>query len=434
MQEQNSTEGLSAAFFVLAGVSAAGLLIPRELGTTLFFSFFTAFFGYFWLCRGALSPNLLLSVGIIARLILFMGMPALSDDIYRFLWDGYLLHAGVNPYTQLPETLLHQGIPNITPELFDQLNSKPYYSVYPPFNQFFFWLSTWFGESLLLQTNILRAILLLADIGSWYFMKRILSQLNKDPNLAFWYFLNPLAILEITGNIHFEGLVIFFMMAGIYFFTKNQSIKSGWMIGLGIATKLLPLIYIPAIFFKNPKNKGLITATISGVVALVTFIPFFTSGALRGIQSSLGLYFQKFEFNASIYFILREIGFWIKGYNIIGSLGPWLSSISLLGILAISFIGSRRNWILAQTMLFALTWYLLMTTTVHPWYILPLLAFGVLSGFYYPVIWSLFIFLTYLGYTSQGFELSSHWIILEYAVVFIALAYEISQKYRAKEI
>lgn len=433
-QQQNKTAGYSAAFIFLAGISGAGLLIPREVGSTLLFSYFTTFFGYFWLCRGELPTKHMMAIGLAARLMLFFSMPILSDDVFRFIWDGYLTGSGVSPYTHLPQSLLNQNINGITPELYAHLNSQPYFSVYPPLNQAVFWLATLWTDSLLLQTNTIRLILVMADVGSFLILLKLLSRTSKKRQLAFWFFLNPLLILEGVGNVHFEGLVIFFLLLGIYYFETNKKTFSAVGFGLAIATKLLPLIYLPAILFDAPKRKGLWVSLLAGLVAMVTFIPFFASGGLAGMQSSLSLYFQKFEFNASIYFIIREIGFWVKGYNIIGTLSPWLSLITFVIIISLSIIGKWRKWPLSQTMLFAISTYLFLATTIHPWYILPLLALGILSGFYYPIIWSLFIFITYAGYSEGSYELSQGWIALEYAVVFIFFTLELFKKHGSKTL
>jgi len=429
MQKPDNTARLTAVFVFIAGVSATGLLIPRHHGFMLLMAYFSTFFGYFWLGRSQLNFTQWMTLGVLARLILFLGMPTLSDDVYRFIWDGYLMGNGVSPFQKLPIVYLEQNIPGINQVLFDHLNSQPYFTVYPPLNQWLFWLATSLSDSWLFQTNVFRFFLVVADLVSVYFLITLLKLYKLAEKNALWFFLNPLLILEATGNIHFEGFVICFLLMGIYFLEKNKWLSSALGFGLAIATKLLPLIYLPAVFFKKPDLKHLMITGGAVIIAVLTFLPFIASGAFDGMQSSLGLYFQKFEFNASIYFIIREIGFWYKGYNIIGTLGPWLSIFSGIGIILIAIFGRIKNWPLPKTMLFALSFYLLMATTVHPWYILPLLALGLLSGYFFPLIWSLMIFVTYFGYTDKGFELSFFWIVLEYVVVILTFIFEVYFSY-----
>ena len=85
----------------------------------------------------------LVGVGLLCRFLLLFGMPNLSDDIYRFIWDGRLILNGVNPFTALPASFLEANPPldGIDQALFDQLNSPDYFTIYPPLAQGSFALS-----------------------------------------------------------------------------------------------------------------------------------------------------------------------------------------------------------------------------------------------------------------------------------------------------
>lgn len=431
MQPRSKTAEFTSLFILAAGVSSIGLIIPRYESGTLFLAYSSAFMGYYWACRFPPTRGVSLTFGVALRLLLFFGLPSLSDDLYRFIWDGHLLHNGISPFAELPSHYNQSGHypPGLGKALFDRLNSPEYFSVYPPLNQAIFWIAaTVGGSNWLVSAGVIRAILLLADIGGFVYLRKLLIIKNKNPNLANWYFLNPLVMLEGVGNLHFEVLVIFFLVLGLYYWHQQKSISSGITFGLAIATKLLPLIYLPALLLKSNGRKGITLCATAVGVALASFLPLLSQTFISGMGHGLGLYFQKFEFNASIYYLLREIGFWMVGYNIIGSLVPWLSFITLTAIFGFCFIGWKHGWPLSLLMLLSLTIYLLLTTTVHPWYILPLIIFGILSGYSYPIVWSLMVFVTYFGYSKDGFELSLVWIVLEYVVVLISLTIDIYRK------
>ncbi|MEQ8472652.1 MAG: glycosyltransferase 87 family protein [Marinoscillum sp.] len=430
MEPQDKTAVYTSIFIFFAGISAVGMLIPRYDTLPLGIAYFTAFTGYFWVCKFPPSFKSILAIGVLVRVLLFVGLPALSDDFYRFLWDGNLLDSGVSPFAQLPSEIAKSGDypAGTSSALFDQLNSKDYFTIYPPINQFVFWLSVTLTDSWLTSANIIRSFLLIADIGAFVLLRKIFINSGKNTQLSNWYFLNPLVILEGVGNLHFEVLVIFFLLGGIYFFQQSKTFKSGISLGLAIGTKLLPLIFLPAFLFSTSIKKGFWVCLIAFVLAIISFIPMIDESLVNGMTSSLGLYFQKFEFNGSIYFLIREVGFIAKGYNIIGTLGPALSIITLVGVLAIAILGKIKQWPVYEVMLWSLTIYLFLATTVHPWYILPLIALGLLSGFIYPIVWSLMVFVSYFGYTNTGFELSPIWIVLEYIVVIITLGIELYKK------
>lgn len=430
MSKQDNLSAVTAFLILIAGISAIGLVIPRYDTGLILLAYFSSFVGYFWFCKFISGFNYVLSAGVLCRLLLFFAMPNLSDDVYRFIWDGYLLAEGVSPFANLPGAYVNSNIviPGVTRELYQNLNSPEYYTVYPPFNQFIFWLSVQIKNSWLFSANVIRAILLLADIGAFLMLRKVLAQRKRNPSLANWYFLNPLVILEFTGNLHFEGLVIFFLVSGLYYLIKNKPVLSGLGFGMAVATKLLPLIYLPALLFTLEIRKGLLVCSVAVLVALISFLPMLDEAFIHGLQSSIGLYINKFEFNGSIYLLLREIGYWITGYNIIGILGPFLSFCTVTLIIWLAFHAKKHLWPVEKTMLFSLTIYLLLATTVHPWYIIPLIVFGLLSGYYFPIVWSLMIFVTYFGYTNEGFELSPLWIVFEYVIVLSAIIFEASKK------
>lgn len=431
MPNQQQTGYYTFIGIYLIALFSIGNWFERYQSLPMVLAYFSAFLSYVFLLQKEEQTRLLFSAGIVARIFLFLSLPVLSDDLYRFIWDGTLLKNGIHPFEALPDTYLDQSVDGITNELYERLNSPNYFTIYPPLNQLLFWLSVVIGQGdWLMSANVIRLILLGADIGSFYLLRKLLVYYNRAPKLAFWYWLNPLVILEFTGNLHFEVMVIFFVLLGVYFFETNKKWLSAVGFGLAIGTKLLPLIYLPFLFFKGLNQRKWIIAILAWVVGVLTLLPLLNETFINAMSESLDLYFRSFEFNASLYFIAREIGFWIYGYNNIAQIGPLLSVISLISILSISVIGVLRKWSIPQTLLFILTVYLLFTTTVHPWYILPLTVFGILSGYWYPIVWSILIFLTYIGYSESGFELPMYIIVIEY--VFTGLALLVEMRYKKK--
>lgn len=407
--------------FALCGV---GNWVERHQTTPLLLSFMTAFICYLFLLQNQNAFKFLFAVGILTRLTLFFSLPALSDDIYRFIWDGTLLKNGIHPFAELPGHYLDQNVSGLNQVLYEKLNSPRYFSIYPPLNQFIFWLSVQLNDDWLTSTNIIRVFIFAADIGSFFVLRTLLKTYEKKESWAFCFFLNPLVILEFVGNVHFEGIVIFFLLAGILYYEKNRNALAASSIGLAIGTKLLPMIYLPYLFIAGTKNRRWWVAFLAGAVGVLTLLPMVDRQFIEGMQSSLDLYFRKFEFNASLYFVARKIGIGYYGYNNIAKIGPLLSMLSIVTILAISILGTVKKWSLPKVFLFILTAYLLFTTTVHPWYILPLLAFGILAGYWYPVIWSGTIFMTYAGYSTAGFELPMWIVVVEYLLVTFAFIVE----------
>lgn len=422
MPNQERVKLIVGSVFFLIALVLPTFLIDRTESGWLVLSFLTAFLAYLLVWN---SPHLkwLMIVGLLARVGLFFTMPMLSDDVYRFLWDGFLLQNGLHPFAELPGFYLDQGLPGLSQELYDSLNSQRYFTVYPPINQVIFWLAVSVSENWLVATGVIRLFLLGADLLAFSFLRKLLVLTGRNSNLAFLYFLNPLVIWEGVGNLHFEVMVVAFIIIGLYYFQRKRLSLAGSGLGLAIGVKLLPLIYLPYFFFAEVRNKRMWFSSFAVIVALVTLIPMLSSDFLTGLKSSLSLYVTNFEFNGSLFTVARELSIWLTGYNKIKIIGPIFGAISAVGILLISRHGAKHNWKVERVLLFTLCIYLALATTVHPWYILPLILFGILSGYAFPIVWSLMIFVTYIGYSSTGYSLHSGWLLVEYGVVFLSFIF-----------
>jgi len=386
----------------------------------------------FWFLAGA---------ALVFRLIFMAALPNLSQDFYRFIWDGRMSVEGLNPYLYLPGNLIKDGTAPIVQasELYAGMGelSAGNYTNYPPLNQLIFAISGLFaGKSILGSVVIMRFIIIAADLGTLYFGKKLLENLNLPVNRIFWYILNPFVIIELTGNLHFEGVMLFFLVWSLYLLQKKKWILSAVIFAASVSLKLIPLLFLPLLFryftAENSKNKlnfGKLILYYLIVVGLVifSFLPFLSSALISNLSASIGLWFQKFEFNASIYYLVRWIGFQVKDYNIIETAGKVLPVIVIL-ILA-GFALFRKNnstQRLITTMLLGVSVYFFLSTTVHPWYIATPLLLSVFTRFRFASIWSFMVILSYFAYSDAVFRENLWLVALEYMVVIGMFIYEIS--------
>jgi len=357
---------------------------------------------------------------ILFRLSLFIAIPNLSDDFYRFIWDGQLLASGQNPFHYLPSS-----IQAFNPALFPQLNSPDYYTIYPPICQFIFFIANkLFTNNVLGSVIVIRLFILTGELISIYLLHQLVIHFKLEKRVVLLYALNPLVIIELTGNLHFEALMITFLLLFLYKLINKQYTMSAVYIGLAISTKLIPLIFLPFLFKRLKWKKSILFYLITICIVLISFLPFIDSKSLEHLFNSISLYFQKFEYNASIYYIARWVGWEVSGYNMISIVGPTLSFITLfiVGYMVLTERNSSINSLLKR-MMWSLTVYLLLATTVHPWYVVPLLVFCLFTRHRFAYIWSAVITLSYGFYYSYQTHLEL--IALEYFFVFIWIAYEL---------
>lgn len=366
--------------------------------------------GYYW--------------GVLLRVLLIASLPKLSDDFYRFIWDGRLLLNFEDPYKYLPAHHLDQGLTGITQTLYDGLNSPEYFTVYPPLNQVIFFISTLFSPgSITWSVVILRVIMIVFELGNISLIRKLLRHYKLPQAYGLIYVLNPLVIFELTGNLHFEGIMVYFLLMAIWQYEQGKLHKSAIFFGLSVATKFLPLIFLPLLLRKIGLKKTMIYGLIVTATLSITFLPLINTAHIWAIKDSMELYFQKFEFNGSIYYLARWYGFETEGHNIIAKSGKWMMYATMGSIILYALIGKKRDW--PRQMVWVWTLYLLFATTVHPWYVVPLLAVAVFSKIRFPFLWSYLIFLTYANYLGGEYTDRIEVVIIEYSLVGLIALWEI---------
>jgi alpha-1,6-mannosyltransferase len=413
--------------------------IERFQSVRLLLCFGIVFFLYLLILRSESKIEIAFWIyaSLLFRLCFLFATPLLSDDFYRFIWDGRLLAAGVHPFAELPRYYIenNSSIPGIDLALFNKLNSPDYFTIYPPVNQFVFWVAAKLSlNSIFASVVIMRLFILGGDIGSIWLLKKILDHYQLPSKNILLYALNPLVIIELTGNLHFEALLIFFLLLSYWLLIKGRLISSAINFSLAICCKLIPVIFLPLLINRLGWRKSFIYYLVVGTSTLILFLPLLNTEIISGFNQSIGYYFKKFEFNASIYYLVREWGFWKYGYNIIQTVGWKLAIYCTVTILLYTVWDVIQNSkfkiqkSLIGSFTIALTIYFAFSTTVHPWYITTLVVFSALTNYRFAILWSGLIFLTYVGYSANLFSENLYVVVIEYILVFLYLTYELIWK------
>lgn len=406
------------------------------LYTALFFLF------YKLMQLGKGNIKLLTLSAFLFRATFILAIPNLSQDFYRFLWDGRMILQGFNPYLHTPESFVSVGKFPVAQaqELYIGMQSlnASHFTNYPPINQLCFSIAALFaGKSIAGSAMVLRLLIIAADYGTLHYGKKLLERFELPAQNIFWYILNPFIIIELTGNLHFEGVMIFFLVWSLYLLHSKQWKWAAVIFAFSIATKLVPLLFLPLFFWwfatneksnvsKSGMKKLIVFYCIVGMSTLLMFVPFFSSEFIDNYSKTVGLWFGNFEFNASIYYLARTIGYWFRGWNEIAIIGKILPVMVFLFVVGLALLKKNKTTKqLIGAMLFAFTFYLFMSTTVHPWYIATILSLSVFTKYRFPLVWSFIGIISYLAYANAE-NTENLWIIgFEYVVVYGFFIWEV---------
>jgi hypothetical protein len=385
----------------------------------------------------------------------------LSDDVYRYIWDGHLLNNGVNPYSFPVNSPQLDGLN--TP-LRALVNHDWMASPYLPAAQLVFAAV----ESLFPQ-NVLgfQVVAVLFDLFTGWLILNLLQQFGlPDQNLLI-YLWNPLVIVEFAHGAHIDALMLFLMMLAIWFLVKasgqSKSNSPGSALALAAAglTKIIPLFLVPIFWWRwSWKDRLIFGAVLIGFIAIFSIDPGLgLIGPLdgTGVFGAIRIYAQLWNYNSGIYHWLEVL---ISGYATPGAVpvdvvgvAPLLIARLLVSAMfgfALLYTGwlawkisgadqpsqAHQNLDLIRLGLIPLGAYLLFTTTLHPWYaavVIPLLPF--LSSrddedrsyepFSIPWIYfSIMVALSYLTYLDPADLREYTWVrLLEYIPLYGLLAW-----------
>ena len=382
-------------------------------------------------CKEKLSNKFLFSFFFATRVVGLFAFPMLSDDIYRFWWDGYFNLQGFNPFQYKPNELIA-----LHPEylqdasiksIYSHLNSPEYYSVYPAICQFLFLIAAKISSTnIALFAIVLKVIFTTIDFIIVFYLKKLLDISNKSNHSSLLYILNPLILIEIHGNLHFEILILLGLCLSLYFLFQNSFFKSGIWFGVSIIGKLTSGIFAPLILLylaiKNKKSAVLLC--IATAIICLSFL-IYPGKYYSNFLQSIRLYFKQFEFNSFLFRPLYQFNFNANFHELNAHLGQLLSSLfmAVFVFLLISFIRKKIDFF--QALWLSLFMYLICSASIHPWYISTLILLGTFCFPISTLAWSFLIVVSYAKYNTVTFPYLGNFILFEYMFVIAILSIEI---------
>ncbi|HLE68740.1 MAG TPA: hypothetical protein VJH87_03585 [Vicinamibacteria bacterium] len=227
--------------------------------------------------RGS-DTALVLGVAVILRAFFLLTDPVLSDDVFRYVWDGRVQHAGINPYLYAPDDLNLAPLRDALPEVYAGINNKDIPTLYPPLMQLLFYAATAISSSLLWM----KAFYTLFDIALIFALARLLTALGLSPLRALVYAWSPLPIVEIAGSGHNDVAAVFFLVAALWAFERRRELGSIALATASGLAKLAGFALLP-FFWSFVKPRAFWAIPLATALAV---LPYASAGelALRGLR------------------------------------------------------------------------------------------------------------------------------------------------------
>jgi hypothetical protein len=420
--------GLATGLLVVAGVLMelcylAFYCVPTGQGEVLLFiavnvmTFLLLSF-LLWRLRKGRAParkGLVMLIAGFALLFRFTLVPhgvIGSDDIYRYLWDGKVAAAGVNPFAYTPTDPHLSGL--ATADLPSKVNHPELRSVYPALAQLLFLIAhALFGDSV----RGVKLLLTVMDCLTMFFIWRFVRG-REEPVIPFLlYAWSPLPILYFALDGHIDALGIPFLVLGLSFLCTRRTVRGALAIGVSALAKLIPLLILPLLFREFKGYRRFLIPAIP--VLMVLAGAFFFYEPSWGVVESLTTFGSRWEFNGSIF----SITYFLTGSNEAAHI--------VSGVLIALYIGTLAlmDRPLLEKVFWGFVGFMLLSPVVHPWYLTWLAALLALR-------WSpgVFVFLgmsaianiVVYQYRSYGVWIDQPVILVcEYLPVFVLLAREI---------
>ena len=361
----------------LCVLTAAGPELHWRLGGwVLIGSFAVASLGAFAAARVGRQADqkialLIILVGAAAmRLALVFSEPGLSGDIYRYIWDGRVQAAGINPYAHVPAASELAALRDR--DIWPYINRADYaVTLYPPVAQSIFFAVTRLGESVV----IMKLGLLLFEAVGVAATIALLQRLGMPATNLAAYAWHPLPVWEIAGNGHVDAAMLAFLLVGLLAYLHGRILTAGILVTLGALIKPLALLVLPVLW--RPWNWRLPLCVVA-VIALA-YVPYLSVGP--GVFAFVASYVHEEGLASGSGYKLLWLAQLATGPLRYGTVAYLAASALALGALALA-VGFRSDRS-AHASMRAASWlliaFLVLVSPNYPWYFLVLVPFLALS-------------------------------------------------------
>ncbi len=322
--------------------------------------------------------RIVLGVAVATRLVGVLAPAFLSTDVDRYVWDGRVQGAGINPYRYVPSDRHLEQLRD--DEVYRVINRKDYAkTIYPPGAQVLFLAVTRIGDT---ETCMKLAMVGFEGVACWAMME-ILTAFGRRREEVLLYAWHPLCMWEIGSSGHLDAAAIGLLMLATLARLRGKAMPAALWITAATTVKLFPLVLWPALVRHTERRIRLRIVVVCAAIILAGYAAYSSVGTgvfgfLTGYVNEEGMSSGDRYFLLSLVNRTFHVHVWPAAYN-------GLCMVALLALAAWAFRSARRP---LQAVRFALAIASVLTVLFSPhyvWYFLWLVPFATLAG-YLPVI------------------------------------------------
>ena len=330
--------------------------------------------------------------GAALRLGLVPAVPMLSEDVYRYMWDGWVQRNGINPYAFAPHAI---DLEALRTDWWALVNHPEVPTIYPPGAQLVFLVLAAIGPAWI----VFKLAWIALDLGAAWLLVRLVRAPERRAPVLLLYLWSPLLVVEVAWSAHLEPLGLVAMLAAILFAERGRGAAAGAALGLGAAVKLAPLAAVPAAW----RRHGWLAAGLAVALPALLYLPYASAGPR--LFEGLRTYADIWEFNPGLYAVLERLP------------GPaeLPRRLGAVAVIAVAGWAAVRSWPVGRALYWTIGTALLVSPTIHPWYVLWVLPLACLHGGRGWILLTGTVFLAYAGrdaYLATGSWPEPAWLSL----------------------
>ena len=286
----------------------------------------------------SIASSTVLGVALLLRLAALPMEPTLSDDVWRYLWDGRVSLAGENPYLLVPGDSV---LAHLHPPLLALQGHPETPTVYPPVAQLLFALAALparGNDGHITAYYLWKSLLVALELAGVWLLLRVLASCGTPLRWGTLYAWHPLAVVEVAGQGHLDGLWVAALAAALWCYrTRGGGI--GWL-AAGTMFRLYPVVLLPLWSRTLGMRRTIWGLLVSAPLVLLT-LPLLEPGALASMATVVARFTNYYEFNGGFYYGVKWL-FDLVGVVPSNRAAGLVSTLAQLLVAAIAFIAARR--------------------------------------------------------------------------------------------